>query len=247
MSRGRMKRGLSRHVDVFTCVSAPLASNISRIRDDVRTVPLGCSVVRGRHARVRLIAKTGRPIVGFAGGINYRLDYPLLLQLIQDMPDVHFIFVGPVQYGLVRSEDELRERIDRLFSFPNTTHITKVSKSQMPSYLVAFDVGIIPYDTSYPFNRFSFPMKSMEYLSAGLPVVANAISSLLPYQNDITVAHGTSGWKAALCHVLKQKKDGRLQKRRRSLAAQHEWRKKIDVISELIKAHEVAVKRNLIP
>jgi teichuronic acid biosynthesis glycosyltransferase TuaH len=41
----------------------------------------------------------------------------------------------------------------------------------VPSYLAAADVGITPY-TASAFNRASFPLKTLEYLGAGLPVVS---------------------------------------------------------------------------
>ena len=39
------------------------------------------------------------------------------------------------------------------------------------------DVGLLPYDFS-PFNVGSFPLKTLEYLAAGLPVVATSLPAI---------------------------------------------------------------------
>jgi teichuronic acid biosynthesis glycosyltransferase TuaH len=41
----------------------------------------------------------------------------------------------------------------------------------VPAYRAAIDVGITPY-TESDFNRASFPLKTLEYLAAGRPVVS---------------------------------------------------------------------------
>ena len=43
---------------------------------------------------------------------------------------------------------------------------------ELPSYLRVIDVGLTPYSQS-DFNRASFPLKTLEYLAAGRPVVAS--------------------------------------------------------------------------
>ena len=40
----------------------------------------------------------------------------------------------------------------------------------MPSYMAALKVGLTPYGDN-EFNRASFPLKTLEYLSAGIAVV----------------------------------------------------------------------------
>lgn len=51
-----------------------------------------------------------------------------------------------------------------------------VPAEAVPSYLACIDVGITPYRDS-EFNRASFPLKTLEYLSAGRPVVATDLPS----------------------------------------------------------------------
>lgn len=236
----RNEQWLIRHASVVTCVSAPLASVLSRIRSDIHVVPLGCTIFAETHKTIVQIPRGKGPVIGFVGGINYRLDYPLLFQLVSRMPDARFAFVGPIQYGLVSDERGLAEKIARLFSFSNVTHISEVPKDTIYSYMRTFNVGIIPYDISLPFNRFSFPMKSMEYISAGLPVVSNAISSLLPFADNIRIAYGVTGWVTALHGAYQHKKS--IQKKRMTVIRTHTWEEKVDAISAILTQYGKASK-----
>ena len=57
---------------------------------------------------------------------------------------------------------------------PNVRYAGRVPPEAVPSYLASIDVGLIPYADS-AFNRASFPMKTLEYFSAGLPVVSTVL------------------------------------------------------------------------
>jgi len=52
----------------------------------------------------------------------------------------------------------------------------QVPAEAVSSYLAAIDVGITPY-MDIPFNRSSFPLKTLEYLGAGRPVVSTDLRS----------------------------------------------------------------------
>jgi teichuronic acid biosynthesis glycosyltransferase TuaH len=55
----------------------------------------------------------------------------------------------------------------------------------VPSYLAAIDIGITPYRDT-PFNRASFPLKTLEYLGAGVPVVSSDIPAAHWLRADLT-------------------------------------------------------------
>jgi teichuronic acid biosynthesis glycosyltransferase TuaH len=59
-----------------------------------------------------------------------------------------------------------------------------VPAEAVPSYLAVIDVGITPYrDTA--FNRASFPLKTLEYLGAGRPVVTTDLPAARWLQADL--------------------------------------------------------------
>jgi teichuronic acid biosynthesis glycosyltransferase TuaH len=52
------------------------------------------------------------------------------------------------------------------------------------SYLSGVDVGITPYRDT-PFNRASFPLKTLEYLGSGLPVVSSDLPTARWLRDDL--------------------------------------------------------------
>ena len=53
----------------------------------------------------------------------------------------------------------------------------EVPREQLAPYLRILQVGFTPYADSM-FNRRSYPLKSLEYLAAGVPVVSTDVASL---------------------------------------------------------------------
>lgn len=103
------------------------------------------------------------PVVIYAGAIDKWFDFELVNALTGSMTDVSFVFIGPDRIA--------RERLD---ARPNVHVLGWRSFDELPAYLQAADVGLIPFDVAgYPALVHAIhPLKLYEYLAAGLPVVA---------------------------------------------------------------------------
>ena len=67
-----------------------------------------------------------------------------------------------------------RDRLSRLIAMPNVQWVGRQSPASLPSFVTAIRVGLTPYART-PFNDASFPLKTLEYLAAGVPVVATPL------------------------------------------------------------------------
>lgn len=93
----------------------------------------------------------------------------------------------------------------------------------IPSYLRLIDVGIVPYGNS-PFNRGSFPMKTLEYLAAGRPVVATDLPSIRWLDTSlVTMAGGAAEFADAVDRSLAETRSPALVAERMAFAARHDW------------------------
>ena len=122
-------------------------------------------------------------VVGYVGGFAqwHRLD--LLLQvassLIGTIPHIHFLLVGDDSDQ--RVESMARERgLTGSFTFPGG-----ISNSEVPSYLNAMDITILPSVLPY-----MCPMKIYEYMAMGKPIIAPNNNSIveevvIPYQHGL--------------------------------------------------------------
>jgi len=109
------------------------------------------------------LARLPRPIAIYVGSLREWFDFDLVGQLAEQLPDVSFVLVGPE-----------RPARRRLASRPNLHLLGERPYRDVPSYLAAADVGLIPFDRA----RYGAlvdhvnPLKLYEYMAAGLPVVA---------------------------------------------------------------------------
>jgi UDP-galactopyranose mutase len=116
-------------------------------------------------------ARLPRPLIGFAGVIDERMDMSLLAQLAQGRPDLHFVCIGPVV------------KIDPA-SLPQRANIHWMGPrgyEDLPAYLSGWDAAFMPFALNES-TRFISPTKTPEFLAAGLPVCSTAIADVVtPY------------------------------------------------------------------
>lgn len=121
------------------------------------------------------LLKLNPPVAGgkrtaiFQGGINRRLDFPLLLELVSMLPDWNFQFCGAADGGLPGWR--------ALAKKPNVSYLGHLAPDAFGKLLCEATVGIIPFNQDeYIFN--SLPLKAYEYVACGLPVVTVPIAAL---------------------------------------------------------------------
>ncbi|MCW3097588.1 MAG: hypothetical protein JWL77_3206 [Chthonomonadaceae bacterium] len=104
-----------------------------------------------------------RPIVGYMGTIDWRVDVETILEAARALPDYTFCIAGRVNH-------DQEHRVTELRTLPNVVMPGSVSIEEGPAYNAAFDVGLIPYlpgDIGDSIN----PVKMYMYLTMGKPVV----------------------------------------------------------------------------
>ena len=152
------------HADVVTALSPLLAERWSVLRGaPVPLIPNGCTPVAAcpQPPPPHVLSELRRPVVGLVGRLNARID----IELVAAIADAGYslLIVGPHHSHWEQA------RFAALTARPGVHYVGRVPEAAAPGYIAAADVGITPYlDT--PFNRASFPLKTLDYLSAGLPV-----------------------------------------------------------------------------
>ena len=123
------------------------------------------------------------PRLGYVGTLHSsRLDVELLARSAELRPDWSFVFLGP---DLLREADR-----DRLFAAANAHYLGVRSHSDIRTYLGGLDAGLVP-NLINDFTRSLDPLKTYEYLAAGLPVLstpAGIPEQLSSFVNQVTTA-----------------------------------------------------------
>ena len=223
----RQEKKLLHCANLITCVSRTLTERYQQVKKDAIFVPLGFNPKMFPTVRKLIPGKHHNFTVGFIGGINNRMDFPLLQEAIRALPDFRFLFVGPIQQSEDFCGSSIWEKTRRLFAHPNVVYAGAVPKDHVHTYLSSIDVGIIPYDISLPFNSYCHPMKLLDYFWFGKPVVATAIPELFRYRSLVAVARNSKDFVNKLKQSQLRQWPARLRRAQRNVAFRNTCEKKL--------------------
>jgi glycosyltransferase involved in cell wall biosynthesis len=228
----RLARGADRLAgasDLVVAVNADAARRWETRGFPAAFLPNGCDATL--HGKVDEApdltgVKLPRPIAGFLGHLNGRTDLGLL-EAVADA-GVSLLIVGP-------KDDAFEpERFDRLASRHNVAYVGARPFEDLPPYLKAIDVGLVPY-TDTTFNRGSFPLKTLEYLAAGRPVVATPLPAVRWLATDLVDTAATPAeFAAAVLRNAPVAREPRLVRRRREFASRHSWARRAEEFASLL-------------
>jgi teichuronic acid biosynthesis glycosyltransferase TuaH len=172
-----------------------------------------------------LLADLPRPVVGYFGAIERRIDYDLLGDVARKNPDKTFVLVGPI--GVEFVPDWFKELV-------NVSMTGAVPYSEMPAVVKGFDVTIIPFKKD-DVSRTIFPLKLFEYLGAGKPVVCTDFNpDLAEFTGDLVpFCHTSDSFSQAINAALISNSEEEVA-RRIEIAAANTWDRRVDEIAEVI-------------
>ncbi len=161
------------------------------------------------------LANQRRPILGYYGVIDERLDLDLLAQIADLRPDWTIALIGPVA------------KIDES-SIPEKSNIVRFGQQaydDLPAFLACFDVALMPFARNEATRAIS-PTKTLEYLAGGKPVVSTPITDVITLYGDaVEIATTGQEFVAAAEAVLNRTSEADRQWRGRAarLVAAHDW------------------------
>lgn len=152
-----------------------------------------------------------RPIIGYVGTVNDRIDRTLVKTLSLEMSSCSFVFVGNV----------LADRVDvaSLLSLKNVYFLGGKPYTSLPGYIMNFDVCILPYVLD---PRIAAATKVYDYLAAGKPIVAPALPELEYLRECVVLARMREEFVAAVQKSL----EGlcpEVSARHRQVAGENSW------------------------
>lgn len=170
------------------------------------------------------VAGLPHPIIGSIGIIDpARFDVALVESLATARPDASIVLVGPVLAGV---------NLTRLQDCTNVYLTGNRPIEQLPNYLKSFDVALIPYQVNALTNSI-FPLKLMEYLSAGKAVVSTALAPVLEHKDVVYIAEDAAQVLARVTEALNEPAEA-IRHARQERARAHSW-------EEIVRRKSVAV------
>ena len=223
---------LFREADLVFVTAERLRARAAASRSQVDVFPFGVDLEpfeRARDGNGPLpadIASLPHPIVGFVGEVKRWIDEALLIEVAARMPHASFVLVGPI--GTDAS---------RLARRPNVHLLGPRPHAEVPHYLKAFDVAIIPYRLANV-TAAIYPAKLNEYLAMGLPVVSTPIAELVRFdashRHVISLA-GNPGAFASAIRAALSSRASEAAARRVAVARGNAWDPRIDRMVALVE------------
>jgi glycosyltransferase involved in cell wall biosynthesis len=188
------ERYLMAQADVVFTGGYKLWQSKSRYHANVHFFGCGVDVAHFATARSadvevpREIAALDRPVIGYYGVIDERIDYDLLRAVAADLPDAELVMVGPV----VKVDPAELPRAE------NIHWLGQRQYSELPAHVKGFDVCLMPFALNEA-TEYINPTKTLEYMAAGKPIVSTAISDVVHnFTPVVTVAHSVPEFVAAV-------------------------------------------------
>ena len=176
------------------------------------------------------IKNISHPRIGTVGALDvYKIDFALLYNVASLRPEWNFILVGPIDYAGVKGHED---KIEKIKSLKNVFLLGQKKMEEVPAYVYAFDVAIIPYIKS-PYNDASFPLKFWEFVASGKPVVAANLPALESFKNICSLVYTPEDFEKGIISAL-QNNPGNKQERVLE-AEKHDWSVRVDVIEKMLE------------
>jgi glycosyltransferase involved in cell wall biosynthesis len=163
------------------------------------------------------------PIIGYYGVIDERMDLEAIRLMAEREPSWQILLIGPVT------------KIDpaTLPQAPNIHYTGQRSYEDLPGYLKAFDVCLVPFADN-PATRYLSPTKTLEYFAGMRPVVSSPVQDVVDHYAEIVrIARSPEEYvaqvRAALTHDNRE-----LLHRGLEQAQRHTWDSIVSQISDLV-------------
>lgn len=181
--RGRLlaaERTLAASADLALATSPAVETHLreqgfasTRCLPNVCDVDLFAAAARGRD-----VAR--ETSVVFAGTLApHKVDFPLLLELARALP-------GKGRLRLIGPVTDPADALWRRLTAADVDVVGPLSAPALAAELAAATVGIVPYRVS-PLTVGISPLKTFEYLAAGLPVVSTPLPAVTPVDGAVYV------------------------------------------------------------
>jgi len=183
-------------------------------------------------ARGKIGLDKDKALVGYAGHLYKGRGIRLILRLAQQLPQVQFLIVGGDDQSVSYYKDKCASRDLRNIKF-----VGFVNNSELPSYLAACDILLMPYQRQVKVSgggdtsAWMSPMKMFEYMATGRVIISSDLPVLREVLNEgnsiLCDPDDLNAWKRNIKTVLD---DRSLQKRlgdqARKDAEQYSWMKR---------------------
>ena len=240
VARGESK--LIKAADVIIAANPVVSENVRLQGRQAHLIPFGCDYpLFSSTETVEPAADVGlpKPTALFMGHLGDRIDLNILECLGRS--GMSLLIVGPLH-----PKADSR-RFERILANDNVTWLGERPFESLPSYLAHAEVGLLPY-TKSKFNMGSCPLKVLEYLAAGLPVVSTDLPAIRWLgTRHISVENDPGRFVERVAELFDTGRDVAAAAERRQFASEHSWAHSASAFAEALGVTSNSVAGHVAP
>jgi hypothetical protein len=119
------------------------------------------------HKWVSFIRKKVKPLIGFAGNIDYVIDIGLLIFITKNLPEYDFEIAGKLN---LNNEEQILWA--ELLTYPNVKYLGFISFNDFPQVVINWDIGLVAAKPDHEYALYLSNNKQYQYLALGKPFVS---------------------------------------------------------------------------
>jgi beta-glucosidase/6-phospho-beta-glucosidase/beta-galactosidase len=221
---------LMRAADVVFTGGYELGEKKQKQHDNVHA--FGCGVDFPHFSKAADVSTTippdidfmNRPILGWFGVVDERVDYAMVGEMAKLRPGWSFAMVGPV----VKVDPNL------LPHSPNLYWLGGRDYQQLPNYCRAFDINMMCFAMNSA-TQFINPTKGLEYMATGKPIISTPVRDVVRQWSDVVrLATTAEEFVAAAEDALRAGSSDPRVKRGVELAKRSAWETTVETMHGLI-------------
>lgn len=171
------------------------------------------------------IAGLPSPVVGYYGVIDERIDLQLLHESSKKLPHVSFVMIGPL--AKIDDADLPKEN--------NIYYLGMKSYHELPAYLKAFDIAMMPFALNDA-TKYISPTKTLEYMAAGKPIVSTKITDVVrDYSESVSLIENADEFCTSIQSLLDEKDSLVFQEEYAKILQKTSWNATADKMKSIIK------------
>ena len=223
-----LEQALLSESDLIFVTSRELLKEKNGKKSPARLLPHGVdfdhfhSAVATRSPIPEELQPLPRPLLGFYGTLAPWVDAELFRQLSRAFPQASIVLIGPVWIDFSIPRD-----------LPNVHWIGPRSYQDLPAYAAHFDVGLIPFRQN-TLTAYVNPLKLLEYLALGIPVVSTPLPDLESFSGMVSMASTPADFVDQVRMAL-QDNSAERSAQRFAAAAAESWDARVNLVEQLVQ------------
>ena len=188
----------------------------------------GCARKEETEVPVEL-AQMPKPILGYFGVVDERMDYELIAKLADSNPQWSVAIIGPV----------MKVEVASLPRRPNLHWLGQQPYEKLPAFCKGFDVCLMPFALNES-TEFINPTKALEYMATDRSIVSSAVPDVVRNFGTVAKIGRTHDEFIELCRQAIERPDQERLEKGLKMAAENSWER---IVGELEEHVETALKR----